>query len=1003
MDQTHTVAERRYLTVLFSDLSDSARLTRTVHNEEYAALTVQLNRSYKRIVEKHGGLICQIRGDGFLAIFGLESREDEGRRATSAALELHEAIRQLAFTSVTAGKLELRMHSGIHAGLVLLVEGDEVQGRYLIVGDAANLASRLSDEAEPDEILVSRVSLGDDLHFFDVGPERLMELKGRETPLPAHAVLGDAGITRRYDARRRRGLAPLFGRERELQELQQAVDEFGTDAANVLTVLGEPGIGKTRLIEEFLAKREDAGAPVLRGFCESYLNAEPLQPILHILRSVFAPAFNKGEFRSDRLQQSLQELGVSDRHASVLLRLLGGSLEDTPPQSTIESAFGAVLGGLAIGGPVVLFIDDWQWVDDATRRIVGNLSHDPSVPVVWLRSSRVEEHESHGNRLLPLGPLQTEQCERLIGALRPSADSFVVDRIRAASGGNPLYVEELCHSRTRLDPDVSGLPDPERVTNYLNMLIESRVSRLDAAQTRLLQTAAVIGIQVPLWLLKAASDDPVTEAKIGALADLDLLFRGDAKGVLRFKHGITREVVFESIRLDERRALHRRIAQTIKGRFGESAREDHLETLAYHYGETLEFAPAAAYAEQAGDKAMRVAALDRACQQYLAALQALDRVDQGDDVYRRWMSIAHRLGMASLYDASAAYIDIFRRAVARATEREDRKNLFTAEYRLAFMVYALGNHRDAVFHGRRALADVAALNDPKMQTQLEATMGIILGGACNYTESMGYLDKALAVQAPYKNNQNLSTAYAYSLAAKAMVVGDQGDFNAAYDCLDEAEQVIRQHRTQQIHMSVNSMRSGVLLWQGRLEDARDCAHETARMGNRFGSQYMTGIGTVISLCAAAQLDSDKLDMAIQACSQLQGIEQALWVAVPYARLTTLLAAAGRYTDARHFAARTLARSRKLESVGDSEIWRAVATLPATHRHLASTEYLERARISAEKRQSRRDKALNGLAALELGLVVGPERQALMQACERELSAMGMQSYLARAERLLHPA
>ena len=181
-------AQRRHLTALFSDLSDSTALASSVDPEEFAELLDALNRTFEQIILRHGGTILQVRGDGVFAVFGMEAREDEGRRATEAALELHHAVKNIAFTSPLPGFSGLTMHTGIHAGLVLAVEGDEVMGRFVLVGDAANLASRLSDVAGPDEILVSEASLGTERHFFS--NPRPSRHSVRRCERPAHRLPG---------------------------------------------------------------------------------------------------------------------------------------------------------------------------------------------------------------------------------------------------------------------------------------------------------------------------------------------------------------------------------------------------------------------------------------------------------------------------------------------------------------------------------------------------------------------------------------------------------------------------------------------------------------------------------------------------------------------------------------------------------------------------------------------------------------------------------------------
>ena len=249
-------AERRHLTALFSDLSDSTALASSVDPEEFAELLEQLNRTFEQIIHRHGGTILQVRGDGVFAVFGMEAREDESRRATEAALELHDAVRNIAFHSPLPGFSRLTMHSGIHSGLVLAVEGDQILGRFVLVGDAANLASRLSDAAAADEILVSDVSLGPERAFFETGPVREFRFEGIEEPLAVHPVTGRTGIGTRFEARTVGKPTSMVGRERELSILRQVFKTCEDGEARSVSIVSASGLGKTRLVEEFFRELE---------------------------------------------------------------------------------------------------------------------------------------------------------------------------------------------------------------------------------------------------------------------------------------------------------------------------------------------------------------------------------------------------------------------------------------------------------------------------------------------------------------------------------------------------------------------------------------------------------------------------------------------------------------------------------------------------------------------------------------------------------------------------
>ncbi|RZJ11541.1 MAG: adenylate/guanylate cyclase domain-containing protein, partial [Rubrivivax sp.] len=316
------VGQRRLLTLLFVDLSGSTAMAEWMEAEHYAAMLAGLRALYERIVPHHGGVIARIQGDGMLAVFGHpEVREDDGRRATEAALELHAAVRGILPSGPKpAGFPGLTLHSGIHAGIVLVTDGDQMRGRFELLGNAPNIAARLSEAAKADEIIASDESLGLQSQFFETGPRFTLQLRGRATPLAAYRVSGRSPVGRRYEASMRRGLAPFVGRDAELAALECGLVQALLGRTRWLGLRAGAGVGKTRLTEEFLRRAADHPCLIHRGYCESYLSAEPLQPFLQMLRALDGMADAPPEFaaaqqsapaqRAQHLKEGLQRFGA---------------------------------------------------------------------------------------------------------------------------------------------------------------------------------------------------------------------------------------------------------------------------------------------------------------------------------------------------------------------------------------------------------------------------------------------------------------------------------------------------------------------------------------------------------------------------------------------------------------------------------------------------------------------------------------------------------------------
>lgn len=1001
-------AQRRHLTALFSDLSDSTALASSVDPEEFAELLEILNRTFEQIILRHGGTILQVRGDGVFAVFGMEAREDEGRRATEAALELHQAVRNISFTSPLPTFTGLTLHTGIHAGLVLAVEGDEVMGRFVLVGDAANLASRLSDLAEADEILVSEASLGSERHFFATSTPRDLSFDGMSDRLTVYAVQGRSEIDTRFQARSLGPQSPIVGRERELNRLRRAFDASRRGEGQSVSIVAAPGVGKTRLVEEFFAELDPDDCLVFRCYCESYLNAEPLQPVLQMIRQLLdLPEPMPGSTEEVERQMAAQLRALKpglERHAKAAAVLLTPNPDwPQPSEEEISQGISEIGEVLAAERVLVVFIDDWQWADDATRITLRNTPERAQLKLMLIRASRESLPDGLATETIRLEPLDASHSISMIEALVPNADRVEVEQVRRASGGNPLFIEELCHavSRGAQTPILHERWQSAQIPNYVNMLVVSRVSQLSDLQLKLLQRIAVLGNVVPGWLLESAVDLSRIEPAIEQLAELDLVFPLEEKGTLRFKHGITREVVLDSLGRDQRQALHLEAAQIMEERFGPGARDAVLEALAYHYGETTEHQRAADYAEAAGDKAMGVGATDRARLQYHAALTALDKLDQ-NSVYERWMAVSRKLAEACLYDAERGQTLIYQRAIELARARDDRLNLTFAEYWLAYINYALGEAPTARRHIEAAVALADELGDETQKTQSLASWGQIHGSTCEYSAALPALEEAMSRQAPFKRKPRVAFAYAYSLACKGMIFGDQGRFTEAFECFDEADELTQGaiHPTQG---SIVCMRSAVYLWQGRWEEAMDSGRRNTELCDRMGSRYLAAMSIVQATYARWQLDSaSSIEAISRALAWVETNHQFIWTSLHFSWYCEALVALGRYQEARRAAVWVLKRARKLERLGESVAYCALAAIPSSPQAMVSADRcFDRARASAEYRQSQREHTLIDLkeARYLSGRDLPAQARRVLDGCQESFSSMHMYWHAAEARRL----
>lgn len=952
---------RLFLTLLFADLSHSTELAAAMEAEHYAALLATLRSAYQQDIPRFGGTVVRVQGDGVLAMFGYpQAREDDGRRAVEAALQLHQRVSAVRLDDAAGSPLVLSLHSGIHSGLVLVADGDIERGRFELLGPVPNLAARLSAEAQPHQVVVSDETLGPARRYFGTGQPQQLQVRGRETPLRVVRIDARAGLAPGADNSARQVLAPFIGRQAELEELQSQLRQTLAGGPRIVAVAGAPGIGKTRLIEQLLGRAALHGWRVLRGFCERDLDAEPLQPFAQMLQPAAAPA---------------------------------------PPQA---GAYAELLAGLALDNPLLLFIDDWQWADDASRQVLAALQRQTQRRLLVLLSTRDSTAPwPLVNQTLQLEPLNAAEAALVIATRLPGADPFVADQIARRAGGNPLYIEELCHSAARGSSHASGRPDRlQSGPGWLSQLIESRVQHLAPAQAELVRTAAVIGNVVPGWLLQRISGGgPDHAAQLQALAEQDFIFPAEHAGSLRFKHGITRDVIYESVGLQQRQRLHLQVAQALLAGNDGGEHEEALEALAHHFEAGGDAVQAARYAERAGDKALAASALDRARLWFRAALAALDRLPLHAEMAQRWVAIVQRLGLVCVFDPSRSELALARRAVQLAERFGTPAELARARYWLAYFSYAMGDTLVAIEHGELALQQARGAGEPTLATQIVATLGEAHAAAGQYTRALELLDTAIAVKRAHRSGRRTNVGLAYSLVCRAYALGDRGSFGQAEQCFADALDCIA-GVTHEIAASTHGWRAAVLLWQGRWHDALAAATESGRIAQATRSLAQLSIARAMAGYAGWMLtrQPQALQDIVEATAWLEPRESGLFRSLNHGWLAEGHQHAGRRDRARQHAALALRRSRQCDLIGVAMACRAMAR--DTAGTAAAQRYLQRAYTAARLRESAHEKAVTQLCEAQIAAQPDARTLALLHEATAAFESMQMPWHLQQAQALL---
>ncbi|MCH9046733.1 MAG: alpha/beta fold hydrolase, partial [SAR324 cluster bacterium] len=617
--------ERRQATVLFSDLSGYTAMNEKLDPEEVEGIMSRIKGEAVRIVESHGGIVNQFVGDEVLALFGIPTaHEDDPRRAVRAALELHEAARRISPEAEEKIGRPLRMHTGIDTGLIVTSLRDDRDGRVGITGDTVNAGARLKALAVDDQILVSPETQRLIAPYFDTEALAPVQLKDKTGTLTPYRVAGESAVHSRLEASARRGFTAFAGREGELATLDASLERAVAGQGQLVAVVGEAGLGKSRLLYEFRRRLEPGRVTVLEGQCQTEGSNTPYLPLLDALRNGLN--LGQGADPAEQLKIALATIRGIDRaleaNLPLYLHLLSLPSDEHPLPPTLQGeelrreiqlALAALITLSAGRKPVVMFLEDWHWADEASaaalKYLAGVMARTPLLVVVTYRPELTADwgapsHLTH----LPLHPLDEPLSERIVKSAL--AADVLPDGLAALiyerTAGNPFFSEEICRAlleqgtvqvraarQAVLTEPLESLALPDTV----HAVIRSRLDRLEPELREVLSLAAVMGREFSGRVLERLHADKALLARcLEQLKALELIQQvrllPDAGYV--FKQVTTQEVAYETLLLQRRRALHLKAAEAIEDLYAERLSE-FSELLGRHYRHGEAWAKAARY------------------------------------------------------------------------------------------------------------------------------------------------------------------------------------------------------------------------------------------------------------------------------------------------------------------------------------------------------------------------------------------------------------------------
>ncbi|WP_420584991.1 ATP-binding protein [Ruegeria sp.] len=638
--------QRRQVSVLFADMVGYTAIVAALDEEKALQFVRMVYETLVRAVESHGGAVRDFAGDSIMALFGIpEALEDTAPRACRAALAIHAAFDAAAEDIEARFGVRPKMRVGISSGTVVMAAVQGEGSPQTAVGSTVNLAARLENLAPSGGTLLCDTTRGlvewiTELSFF--GEHQIKGLTAPQKLWQLQAIESDAT---RFDASVARGLSGHVGRTRELDAMSVAFEKSAT-ARTIVDLVAEPGLGKTRLVFEFLQHLPSDKVTVLTGYCFADGQQVPFLPFLEIIRKSFRIGDADNPLRvQTKLEAGLEAYGLlSQENLGLIMTLLGLN----PPEGALEGLDGVLIGLRSREllttllrlecekGRVILLIEDSHWIDSASADLLAMIAEDSGLSNLMIIQTRRPEYEPDwlgqaGVTTVALQPLGVAEFAdlargRLGVATLPDG---LAEQLTERAGGNPLFGEEILgflldqgvlrvedgtvHASS--DISESGLP----VT--MRSLLTARIERLDPEDRAVLQAAAAIGRRFDPGLLSQIVDNPnATGATLQRLQAQDVLSREASSSDYVFKHALLRDSVYQSLIGSRRAELHLAVADALVHRNANRLQEA-AEMLAYHYSQTDRTDQAFKFSAMAGEKSLGVYSLDEANRYFVAALE----------------------------------------------------------------------------------------------------------------------------------------------------------------------------------------------------------------------------------------------------------------------------------------------------------------------------------------------------------------------------------------------
>lgn len=795
--------ERKYVTVLFSDLSGYTAMSEKLDPEEVKEITTRIFGEVSKVIEKYDGFVEKYVGDAVMALFGVpKAHEDDPIRAIKAAGEIHELVEGLSPEIEKKITQPISMHTGINTGLVVTGEVDMVKGTHGVAGDTINLASRLCSLAKAGEILVCPHTCRQAEGHYTFEALEPTKVKGKRGPVLVHKILSPK--ERPVTIHRLSGLrAKLIGRKVEMNRLGEAVEKLRKGEGAIFSIYGDAGTGKSRLLREFKANLDLERIQWFEGHAYAYAQNIPYFPLIDMLNRVFqVDESDPPETLQGKLESGITELVGNEQdvipYVGSLYALTYTELEDVNPElwkSRLKSAVKSILTALAKKAPTIFCLEDLQWADPSSIELLRHVMleiRQPAIvlcvyrPNISLFTSQQLNSLSKIYQEMRLQDLSTSEAQDMLKSLLKTeiVPSDLMRFVQDKAEGNPFYLEELINSLiesgtlVRDDGDwrLTKSIQESDISSSIHGVIAGRLDRLETATKRILQEASVIGRAFLYDILKRITElKEHIDRSLSGLEQLDLIRIRSLQPDLEyiFKHALTQEVVYNGLLKKEREEIHERIGLVMEQIFQDRLPELY-ETLAFHFARGKSVKKAIKYLIKAGEKSLLRYSVEEAHEHYKKAYDILapkenkneEEKDLFIDMLNGWGYVYYYLGdIKEFIDLLTAHKDL-------AESLDNKVRLGTFYVWLGFAFYMAGKPKDSYAYLSNALKLGEDSDNQK-----------VIGYACTwltltceemglFTESMGFGERAQEIAKSFPSDQYLFFKSVYAVSHLNWVKGD---------------------------------------------------------------------------------------------------------------------------------------------------------------------------------------------------------------------------------------